>query len=88
MEWGLVSRVVPHDRLLQEAEAILTQCCRTAPQARSQLKRSFDQYYGLYDRIGMKASLFGDEAIEGFKAFKEGRDPSWVDPRLGSQDPS
>jgi enoyl-CoA hydratase len=88
VEWGLVSRVVPHDQLLEEAEAVLAQCCRTAPQARSQLKRTFDQYYGLYDRIGMKASLFGDEALEGYNAFKEGRAPSWVDPRLTTEGPS
>jgi len=82
LAWGLVSRVVPHDRLLEEAEAALAACCRTAPAARSDLKRSFDQYYGLYDRIGMRRSLFGDEAVEGYRAFKEGRSPSWVDPRL------
>ncbi len=80
--WGLVSRVVPHDRLLEEATAVLEQCCRTAPVARGDVKRTFDQYYGLYDRIGMTTSLRGEEVVEGYRAFAERRSPSWVDPRL------
>lgn len=83
--WGLVARVVPHDRLLDEATAVLAQCCRTAPGARADLKRSFDQYYGLYDRIGMAVSLAGDEAVEGFRAFAERRSPAWVDPALRTE---
>lgn len=80
--WGLVSRVVPHDRLVEQSTAALEQCCRTAPGARGDVKRTFDQYYGLYDRIGMAASLRGDEAVEGYRAFAERRSPAWVDPRL------
>jgi enoyl-CoA hydratase len=80
--WGLVARVVPHDRLLDEATAVLQQCCRTAPAARVELARTFDQYYGLYDRIGMTAGLDHPERIEGWRAFAERRSPSWVDPRL------
>lgn len=85
VSWGLVSRVVPHDRLLEEATEVLAQCCRTAPGARVDLKRSFDQYYGLYDRIGMAVSLGGDEAVEGYQAFRERRSPDWVDPRLRTE---
>jgi enoyl-CoA hydratase len=81
-DWGLISRVVPHDDLLEEAADVLRMCCRTAPGARSDIKRSFDAYYGLYDRIGMAASLRGPEAREGFQAFKERRSPSWVHPDL------
>ena len=33
-------------------------------------------------RIGMKASYSGDEAVEGFLAFKAKRSPSWVHPDL------
>ena len=57
-------------------------CCRTGPDARSDIKRSLDQYYGLYDRIGMVASLRGPETAEGFLAFQERRNPSWVHPDL------
>jgi enoyl-CoA hydratase/carnithine racemase len=80
--WGMVSRVVAHDELLKEATEVLSACCRTAPEARTDIKRSFDSYYGLYDRIGMTRSLAGREPIEGYVAFKEHRSPSWVDPRL------
>jgi enoyl-CoA hydratase/carnithine racemase len=82
LEWGLVARVVPHDDLLDAATEVLAAVCRTAPSARSDLKRSFDRYYGLYDRIGMVESLRGPEALEGFLAFKERRNPTWVHPDL------
>jgi enoyl-CoA hydratase/carnithine racemase len=84
-DWGLVSRVVAHDELMDVATEAVSACCRTAPAARSDLKRSFDQYYGLYDRIGMTASLYAPEAVEGYNSFKEKRPPSWVDPRLGTE---
>ena len=82
LDWGLVSRVVPHAELLDAATEALVACCRTAPVARSDIKRSLDQYYGLYDRIGMVASLRGPETAEGFLAFSERRNPSWVHPDL------
>ena len=82
LEWGLISRVVPHDDLMDAATEIATAVARTAPAARGDLKRSFDQYYGLYDRIGMQASLGAPESVEGFLAFKERRSPDWVHPDL------
>lgn len=85
LAWGLVSRVVPHDDLLDAATEALVACCRTAPGARSDAKRSFDQYYGLYDRIGMLVSLRGHEAAEGWRAFQERRNPSWVHPDLRTE---
>jgi enoyl-CoA hydratase/carnithine racemase len=80
--WGLVARVVPHDALLDRAVEVLTQCCRTAPGARVDVKRTFDAYYGLYDRMGMEASISGPEPVEGWAAFREKRSPSWVHPDL------
>jgi enoyl-CoA hydratase/carnithine racemase len=82
VEWGMLARVVPHDELLEAAREVLAQCCRTAPQARRIIKSSLDNYLGLFDRIGMEASIGGDEAIEGFLAFRERRSPSWVHPDL------
>ena len=82
VDWGLVSRVVSHDELLDAATEVLVACCRTAPGARSDIKRELDAYYGLYDRIGMTASLGGEEAMEGWRAFKERRAPSWIHPDL------
>jgi enoyl-CoA hydratase/carnithine racemase len=81
-DWGMVARVVPHDELVVGAREVLAQCCRTAPRARSVIKSSLDNYLGLYDRIGMQASLGEPESIEGFMAFKERRSPSWVHPGL------
>ena len=39
------------------------------------VKSSLDNYMGLFDRIGMQASLAAPESIEGFLAFKERRSP-------------
>jgi enoyl-CoA hydratase len=82
LDWGMVARVVPHDDVLPTAKEVLAQCCRTAPCARMVVKSSLDNYMGLYDRIGMKASYTGPEAVEGFVAFKERRSPDWVHPDL------
>jgi enoyl-CoA hydratase len=81
-DWGMVSRVVPHDELMDSAREVLEQCCRTAPGARMLVKSSLDNYLGLYDRIGMMGSLNDPEAAEGFFAFKEKRSPNWVHPDL------
>jgi enoyl-CoA hydratase/carnithine racemase len=80
--WGLVSRVVPSDRLMDEATEALRQCCRTAPGARGDVKRAFHEYYGTYDRMSMDASLAGPEPVEGWAAFRERRSPDWVHPDL------
>jgi hypothetical protein len=74
--------VVPHEELLDSARDVLGQCCRTAPGARSLVKSSLDNYLGLFDRIGMQASLSSPEIIEGFRSFKERRSPEWVHPEL------
>jgi enoyl-CoA hydratase len=76
LDWGLVARVVP------PAELMLADCCRAAPQARAAVKRVIDDFYGHYDRMSMDASLAGPEVVEGYEAFKERRDPSWVHPDL------
>lgn len=81
-DWGLVSRVVPHEDLIEAATEALQAICQTAPDARLDIKRTLDGYYGLYDRIGMAASLRGPEMAEGWRAFKERRPPSWVHPDL------
>ncbi|HEX2290055.1 MAG TPA: enoyl-CoA hydratase/isomerase family protein, partial [Pseudonocardiaceae bacterium] len=81
-DWGMVARIVPHDDLLGTAKEVLAQCCRTAPQARSVVKSSIDNYLGLFDRIGMQASYSSPEAMEGYRSFKERRSPEWVHPEL------
>jgi len=76
--WGLVARVVPHERLVEEATDALRWCCRTAPKARFDVKRTMDAFYGHYDRMAMDASIVGEEMVEGYTSFKERRSPSWV----------
>jgi Enoyl-CoA hydratase/carnithine racemase len=85
VDWGLVTRMAPHDDLLAVATETLAAACGAAPKAWSAVKRSFDQYYGLYDRIGMAAGVVGSEPIEGFTAFKERRNPSWVPAELRTE---
>jgi enoyl-CoA hydratase len=82
LEWGLVSRVVPVEQLMEEATAALVACCRAAPRARAAVKRVMDDFYGHYDRMSMDASLAGPEVEEGYLAFKDRRTPSWVHPDL------
>jgi enoyl-CoA hydratase len=82
LDWGLIARVVPHDDLLDEATAALEAISQTAPSARRQIKRSIDEQIGLFDRIGMQDSFKGEEAREGYAAFRERRAPSWVHPDL------
>ena len=86
LAWGLVARVVPADRVMDEALAVLAECCRTAPDARFTVKRTMDEFYGAYDRMGMEASLTKAEFVEGFQAFKEHRSPSWIPDDLRPDD--
>lgn len=78
LDWGIVSRVVPHDELLERATEALVACCRTAPEARLAVKRVVNERYGHPDRMSMEASLAGPECVEGWLAFKERRSPAWV----------
>lgn len=78
LDWGLVTRVVPHDELMDAATEMLRQACRTAPMARRDIKRVLDQYIGLHDRIAFADSLQRPESREGFAAFMEKRFPNWV----------
>ena len=49
------------------------------------MKRTLHEYYGHYDRMAMDASISGDEMVEGFRAFKERRSPSWVPEELRTE---
>ncbi len=80
--WGLVSRVVAHDQLMDAALDALHWCCRTGPEARRAVQRSIDAFYGHYDRMSMEDSLAGAETVEGFRAFAERSSPAWVPEEL------
>src|SRR5262245_17633898 len=76
---GLISRVVPHERLREEAVAAAESILRTAPEARLHVKRILNERYGHVDRMTMDWSLFrGSEAREGMRAFAEKRAPRWI----------
>lgn len=85
LRMGLVSRVVPHERLREEAVAAAESVLRTAPEARMHVKRILHERYGRVDRMTMDWSLFrGPEAREGMRAFAEKRPPSWIPEALRS----
>ena len=76
---GLVSRVVSHECLREEAIAAAESILRTAPEARLHVKRILNERYGHVDRMPMDWSIFrGAEAREGMRAFAEKRSPSWI----------
>ena len=78
LQFGLVARVVPHDELAVATNGVVRDVLRAAPKARVALKRIINARYGAVDRITFEESVWGDEAIEGFRSFMEKRPPSWV----------
>lgn len=75
---GLVSRIVPHDQLREEALKAACEILRTAPEARAHSKRMLNHQYATIDYETMFASLmYGNEPREGMEAFMEKRDPNW-----------
>jgi enoyl-CoA hydratase/carnithine racemase len=75
---GLVARVVPHDELRAVTEQVVADLLKSAPRARTQLKRLINNRYGVVDKLTFDESIRGDEVREGFSAFVEKRTPSWV----------
>ena len=79
LDWGMISRVVPHSDLSEHSIQVLRECCYGAPRARFDVKRAINAQYGSYDRMTMDLSLRdGEESAEGFRAFAERRAPSWI----------
>jgi enoyl-CoA hydratase/carnithine racemase len=81
-EIGLISRVVPHERLREEARLVAEDILRTGPEARLHVKRILNSGYGSVDRMTFEASLRGAEAREGMRAFAEKRSPDWIPPAI------
>jgi enoyl-CoA hydratase/carnithine racemase len=75
---GLVARVVPHEELEAETDDVIRNLLHSAPRARAAMKRLINARYGLVDKITFDESVSGDEVVEGFRAFVEKREPSWV----------
>jgi enoyl-CoA hydratase len=81
---GLVNRVVPRERVMDEARALAATICKNGPLAVKACKRSAKEstFLGLREALANEmsysASVFmSDDAKEGIQAFKEKRTPVW-----------
>jgi enoyl-CoA hydratase/carnithine racemase len=74
---GLVGKVVPHDSLESETEALIERVRRTGPAARAAIKREMWRALPPVDVSGYWASMGTAEQIEAFTAFLEKRPPDW-----------
>lgn len=76
---GLLTRIVPHDALRSAALEAAHEVLRTAPGARTHVKRMLNERYGTIDVQTMNWALAeSDELREGMRAFMEKRPPSWI----------
>jgi enoyl-CoA hydratase/carnithine racemase len=82
---GLVWRVVPHETLLNEAQALATRLLRGAPLAQRVMK---EMAMRTHHMPALEAVRFGetmrlvagrtDDAVEGLRASAERRPPRWT----------
>ncbi|MCC7166155.1 MAG: enoyl-CoA hydratase/isomerase family protein [Rhodospirillales bacterium] len=85
--YGLVTRVVAHDKLMDEARALAQDVARLGPQAVALLKATINRNFLTDDLLYAEranAGLFATrDAAEGFKAFREKRAPDFGDDSPG-----
>jgi enoyl-CoA hydratase/carnithine racemase len=74
---GLVSRVVPHERLDAAVVETIGWIRQTGPRSRTALKRDLNRQLPRLDVPMFVDSLASDEVREGFQAFVEKRPPRW-----------
>lgn len=79
---GLVARVVPHEELEVETTRAVGELLAAAPNTWRETKRILNANYAPVDQMTFDASFRSDEAMEGFRAFKEKRPPAWVPPEF------
>lgn len=84
LQMGLVNRIVPRDKVMDEARALAATICLNGPLAVRACKRSAKEstFLGLKEALvnemSYSANVFmSDDAKEGIKAFKEKRQPVW-----------
>jgi enoyl-CoA hydratase/carnithine racemase len=79
--YGLVTRVVPHERLLDEARSLADDVARLGPHAVELLKAAINRNFQTDDLLFAEranAWLFATrDAAEGIKAFREKRTPNF-----------
>jgi enoyl-CoA hydratase/carnithine racemase len=83
-EMGLVRRVVPHDRLMDEARALAERLCRSAPLAvratKEVARRGLQMPFADAIRFGetmRRVAGATEDAREGIAAAQERRTPAW-----------
>ena len=85
LDWGLVNRVVPEDRLEAESDAFAARIAEASPFVVALGKRAFHRQAGLsvedaYARMSevMCGNAVEPDAQEGMRAFLEKRQPHWT----------
>lgn len=86
LDWGLVTRVSPRDRVLDEALELATEITRLGPMALRATKRSVNEGIGMSLEAGLRNEReitstlrYSAESAEGRLAFREKRDPTFPD---------
>ncbi|MBI2847312.1 MAG: enoyl-CoA hydratase/isomerase family protein [Chloroflexi bacterium] len=84
LQLGLVNKVVPHERLLEETEALARNILANAPLSIRAMKEAAQrgQNKPLAERIKIASGIFAhikdtEDAKEGLAAFREKRQPVW-----------
>jgi enoyl-CoA hydratase/carnithine racemase len=80
---GIISRVVPHEELRDQAVQAIKEILQTPPMTRMHVKRMLNERYGTVDYQTMFWALEeSPEPREGMRAFMEKRPPAWVPPQF------
>jgi len=85
-DWGLVSRVVPHDKVLQEAIDVAEKIAKKSTPIVAICKESVNRSYEsslkeglLFERRSFHSTFSSKDQKEGMAAFAQKRDPKWQD---------
>ncbi len=81
---GLITEVIPDDRLEARVAEIVGELRATSPVARRLYKEYVNSHTPLPDSAGVLPALASPEVLEGLRAFAEGRKPDY---RPGSSGP-
>ena len=85
MNWGLINRIVPKGKALEEAIEMAQQLCENAPlsiKAITRALRDLQEYLPEAEAMGKQDELgwpifASEDSKEGMKAFKEKRKPEY-----------